>query len=283
MKKSSTYINKKNIKLLSQHLFMAVIMIFMLFPLIWAMLTAFKPKELVNSYPPVFISKEYELGNFAYIFKSGNVSTLFKNTIVYSLTATLISIVCASLSAYALSRYNFKGKKLINVLILCPMLIPGITNLIPLYNIYGKLGWINTVHGLILLYLPALLSLPIVILRNYMSNIPVTLEESAMIDGCNRIQILSKIVLPILTPGMLSLFLINFITVWNDFLLTLVFTNSADKQTLTLELFKIAQLPTIHNGITNATAITSLLPVLIMFLLFRKQFIGSMLEGAVKG
>lgn len=266
-----------------KHIFMVLISLFMLFPLLWALITSLKPKELVNHYPPVFFSKDMNLENFKYIFNSGNIPVLLRNTTIYAVSSTLIAILCAALASYILSRYKFKGKRAVHLIILCPMLIPGITNMIPLYDVYGKLGWVNTFHGLILLYLPSLLPFSIVILQNYMAGIPVALEESAMIDGCNRVQILLKIIFPILKPGLLSVFLINFITVWNDFLLTLIFTNNVKMQTMTLELYKIAQMQTIHNGITNATAVICLVPVLILFLVFRNKFINSMLEGAVKG
>lgn len=262
---------------------MVLVAVFMLFPLLWALLTAFKPKELINTYPPVFFTTDLTLDNFNYAVNSNNIPILLRNTFVYALSATLISIVLASLAAYVLSRYRFRGKGVITMAILCPMLIPGITNLIPLYSIYSKLGWVDTVHGLILLYLPGLLPLPIIILRNYMSSIPIVLEEAGMIDGCNRLQVLYRVVLPILTPGMLAVALINFITVWNDFLITLIFTSTTEMKTITLGLYGILSLGSVHKGIVNATAIISLLPVVVLFLIFRKRFIGSMLEGAVKG
>jgi ABC-type glycerol-3-phosphate transport system permease component len=187
------------------------------------------------------------------------------------------------MAAYVLSRFSFKGRNFVMMLILCPMLIPGITNLIPLYAVYAKIGLVNTALGLVLLYLPGLLPLPIVILSNYIKAVPVDLEEAAVVDGCSRPQLLWKIVLPILAPGILAITLINFITVWNEFIVTLIFTSTDDMKTLTLALYQGTKIPTSTMGITNATALTSMVPVIILFLIFRKRFINAMLEGALKG
>ena len=266
-----------------KQLFMVVVAAFMLFPILWSLLTAFKPRELVLRYPPVFFTRDFTLDNFQYVYNNSNVPRMLFNSLSYSLIATLISVSLAALAAYVLSRYKFKGSNAITLAILCPMLIPGITNLVPLFAVYGRLGWVNSVHGLILLYLPSLLPLPIIILRNYISNIPFELEEAALIDGCARIQLIFRIVLPILSPGVLAVGLINFVLVWNDFMITLIFANTVERRTITLGLFGIMGIGTIHRGIVNATAIISLFPVVVLFLAFRKRFIDSMLEGAIKG
>lgn len=104
-----------------------------------------------------------------------------------------------------------------------------------------------------------------------------------MIDGCSRSKVLFKVVLPILGPGLLAVALINFITVWNEFLITLIFTTQENMRTMTLSLYNIMSMVSVHKGIVNATAITSIIPIIVLFLIFRKRFIGSMMEGAVKG
>lgn len=267
----------------AKQVFMILIIVFMLFPLYWSLITALKPKDMVSAYPPVFFSKEFSLDNFYYLFNNGNTVIMLRNSFVFATVATLLSLIFASLAAYALSRFKFPGKTIVNIMLLCPMLIPGMTNLIPLYQAYAKIGWINTPWGLILLYLPGLLPLPIVILQNFIAAIPTSLEEAAMIDGCSRVKLLYKVVIPLLAPGFLAVALINFIAVWNDFLTTLIFTTTESMRTITLSLYNIMSMISVHKGIVSATAITSLLPILVLFLIFRKRFIGSMMEGAVKG
>lgn len=274
----------KNVRVkTAKQVFMILLTIFMVFPLYWSLITALKSRELVNTYPPVFFSREFSLENFSYIFNNGNTMIMLRNSFLFSTVATLLSIILAGLAAYTLSRFQFRGKNLFNILILCPMLIPGITNMIPLYSAYSKIGWLNTPWGLILLYLPGLLPLPITILRNYMSSIPLALEEAAMIDGCSRGKLLVKVVLPLLSPGILAVGLINFISVWNEFLITLIFTTQENMKTMTLGLYSIMSMVSVHKGVINATAIVSLVPVVLLFLVFRKRFINSMLDGAVKG
>lgn len=265
------------------HIIMIVLAVFMLFPIYWAFLTAIKPDDLIYKYPPVFFSNQFTWDQFVFAFKSQNIFRFMMNTGLYSLLAGMLSVMLALFAAYALSRLNIRHKGAIMTFFLIPMLIPGITNLIPLYSVYSKLGLIDTYVGMVLMYIPGLLPLAIVVLRNYFDSIPYALEEAAMIDGCNRINVVWHIIMPLVGPGIVAVFIINFVAVWNEFLVTLIFTSKSEMRTLTVGIYNLIGVSKVHQGAINAIGLVSVLPVLILFLIFRKKFIETMMEGAVKG
>lgn len=278
----STKRSERNINLVS-HILMIVMAVFMLFPIYWAFLTAIKPDDLIYKYPPVFFSDQFTWDQFIFAFKSQNIFRFMFNTAVYSLLAGILSVLLALFAAYALSRLPIRHKGAIMAFFLVPMLIPGITNLIPLYSAYSKLGLLDTYPGMVLIYIPGLLPLAIVVLRNYFDSIPYALEEAAMIDGCNRINVVWHIIMPLVGPGVIAVFIINFVTVWNEFLVTLIFTSKSEMRTLTVGIYNLIGVSKVHQGAINAIGLVSVIPVLVLFLVFRKKFIETMMEGAVKG
>lgn len=262
---------------------MVLITVFMLFPLIWAVLTSIKPENLIYTYPPVFLTDKFTLVNYIYAFTTQKLPRHILNTIIVATVATALGVIFATLAAFVFSRYQFKGKNFFLIMVICPMLIPGITNLIPLYTVYSRIGLLDTYPGLILLYIPGIMPLAIIVMRNYFDSIPQALEEAAMIDGCNHVNVIWKVVIPVVAPGILAVSIISFITVWNEFIMTLIFTSKSEMRTLTIAMYNLIGFTSVKYGAINAVAFTSVLPVLIIFLIFRKQFINSMLEGAIKG
>ncbi|MEG1926595.1 MAG: carbohydrate ABC transporter permease [Ruthenibacterium sp.] len=265
------------------HIIMILMTIFMLFPVYWAFLTSIKPDELIYKFPPVFMTDQFTWDQYKFAFGSQNIFRFMLNTLTFSALAAIISVMLALFAAYALSRLPLKNKNWIMGFFLVPMLIPGITNLIPLYSVYSKVGMIDTYVGMILLYLPGLLPLAVVVLRNYFDGIPVALEEAAMIDGCNRVNVVWKIILPIVGSGIVAVFIINFVAVWNEFLVTLIFTSKSEMRTLTVGIYNLIGVSKVHQGAINAVGLLSVLPVLTLFLIFRKKFIATMMDGAIKG
>lgn len=163
------------------------------------------------------------------------------------------------------------------------MLIPGLVNLIPLFSVYTKLGMVDKFWGLVLLYLPSVMPFAVMVLLNYLHSVPFTLEEAAMIDGCSRFQLLTKIILPVIVPGVVAVSMISFVTIWNEFIITLIFTTGGNVRTLTMTMYYLVGKNSVNYGAVCAAAFISLVPVLIIFIIFRKQFINSMIDGAIKG
>lgn len=263
--------------------FMICLTMFMLFPVFWAFLTSIKPNELIYQYPPVFFSDQFTLDNFSYALRAQNLLRAGFNTFFLSTVTAAVSGVIATLAAYAFSRFRFRGKNLLFGLVVAPMLIPGITNLIPLYSVYTKIGLNDTYLGLILLYIPGTLSFATIVMRSYFDGLPYAIEEAALIDGCSRFSVVGRVVLPVVAPGILAIFIVNFVTIWNDFMITLIFTSSNEMRTLILTIYNMIGTATVKQGPLSATAFMTLLPALLIFLVCRKKFIGTMLDGAIKG
>lgn len=263
--------------------FMIALTVFMLFPVLWAFLTSIKPNDLIYKYPPVFVSDRFTLDNFSYALRAQNLLRAGFNTFFLSTVTAAVSGVIATLAAYAFSRFHFRGQGFFFGLIVAPMLIPGITNLIPLYSVYTRIGLNDTYLGLILLYIPGTLSFATIVMRSYFAGLPYAIEEAAQIDGCSRLSVVWRVVLPVVAPGILAIFIVNFVTIWNDFMITLIFTNSNEMRTLTLTIYNMIGTATVKQGPLSATAFMTLLPALLIFLICRKRFIGTMLDGAIKG
>jgi len=263
--------------------FMICLTLFMLFPVLWAFLTSIKPNGLIYQYPPVFFSDQFTLDNFSYALRAQNLLRAGFNTFFLSTVTAAVSGVIATLAAYAFSRFRFRGKNLLFGLVVAPMLIPCITNLIPLYSVYTKIGLNDTYLGLILLYIPGTLSFATIVMRSYFDGLPYAIEEAALIDGCSRFSVVGRVVLPVVSPGILAIFIVNFVTIWNDFMITLIFTSSNEMRTLTLTIYNMIGTATVKQGPLSATAFMTLLPALLIFLVCRKKFIGTMLDGAIKG
>lgn len=267
----------------STHLFLIILSFFMLLPIIWSFLTSIKPLELINKYPPVIIPTEIVYKNYIRAYTSQPLLRFVGNSLFLALSCSVVSLIIAVLAAYAFSRYDFKGKKYFLFFILLTMMIPGITNLIPIYTVYSRLKLINNYLGLIIIYLPGLLPFAIWVMKSYLDSVQVELEEAAFIDGCNRIDVVTRIVVPLAVPGIVAVTTINFVAIWNEFLIALLFTSQKNMRTMTVGIYNFIGFTTTDQGAVNAAAFSALFPVLIIFLLVRDKFMQSLMEGAIKG
>ena len=265
-----------------KQLYMILISIFMLFPLLWGLLTSLKPQDEIFTYPPKIFGS-LTLENYQWVFEKQNLGMSILVTLGLAACSTVLGVLFATFAAYIFSRYSFTGKGFFMSFVVCPMLIPGLVNLIPLFSVYTKLGMVDKFWGLVLLYLPSVMPFAVMVLLNYLHSVPFTLEEAAMIDGCSRFQLLTKIILPVIVPGVMAVSMISFVTIWNEFIITLIFTTGGNVRTLTMTMYYLVGENSVNYGAVCAAAFISLVPVLIIFIIFRKQFINSMIDGAIKG
>ncbi|NLG24509.1 MAG: carbohydrate ABC transporter permease [Clostridiales bacterium] len=266
-----------------KHALMAIMSAFMIGPLIWILLGSVKTEEMIRRYPPVLFPDAVTFEHYVYSFGSQSLFRFVGNSIGIAVCVTLVGVAAAAMCAYVFSRYSFRGKGFFIGVVLFPMLIPGICNLIPIYSVYARMGLINNFPALVLLYVPGMLPFSIWVLRNYFDCVPVQLEEAAMIDGCTKAQVLGHVVLPVALPGLLAVSIIGFVGAWNEFLLPLIFTSENNVRPITIGLYNLIGFKSVKYGSINAVAVTAVLPVVVLFLIFRKQFISSMIEGAIKG
>lgn len=265
-----------------KQMIMVLLSVFMIFPLLWGVITSLKPQSQIFIYPPKIFSG-FTLENYQYVFENQHLGRHILTTLGLAGLTTVVGILFATFAAYIFSRYDFRGRGFFISFVVCPMLIPGIVNLIPLFNVYTKLGLVDNFWGLVLIYMPSIIPFSIMVLQNYLHSVPFTLEEAAMIDGCSRFQLLTRIILPVIIPGIVAVSMIGFVTIWNEFIITLIFTTGGKLRTLTMSMYYLVSRNNVNYGAVCAVAFISLVPVLIIFLIFRKQFINSMIDGAIKG
>lgn len=265
-----------------KHTIMILVSCFMVFPLLWGIITSLKAKSQIFTYPPQIFSG-FTLENYQYVFEKQHLGRYITITMGLAGLTTILGILFATFAAYTFSRYKFRGKGFLVGFVVCPMLIPGLVNLIPLFNVYTKLGLVDNFWGLVALYMPSIMPFSIMVLQNYLRSVPFTLEEAAMIDGCSRFQLLTKIIMPVIVPGVVAVSMIGFVTIWNEFIITLIFTTGGRLRTLTMSMYYLVSRNNVNYGAVCAVAFVSLVPVMVIFLIFRKQFINSMIDGAIKG
>jgi len=259
-----------------------LISIFMILPFIWMLSTSFKLPEDIFGYPPKIIPQSPTFSNYLYIFQEKNTVRILLNTIIIALSTTLLSLFFTTLGGYGFAKFEFPAKKSLFAILLATMIIPAAVMMVPSFVIMRKLGWVDTFLPLII---PgAANAFGIFFFRQYISTINDELMDAARIDGASEFKIFWSIILPIIAPGMTSMGLIFFMRSWNDYLGPLIYLKSPKNLTITLAINSLSG----GAGLTAwgeqmALSVISLLPLLIIFLIFQRQFVEGITAGAVKG
>jgi ABC-type glycerol-3-phosphate transport system permease component len=264
------------------HAVLILLALFMILPFVWMVSTSLKPINEVFQSPPQLISPNASLDAYVTLFEEKNFAHNLWNTFLVASSATLLRLFFCALGGYGFAKYSFRGKGGLFAVVLATLVIPFGIMLIPLYVIMLKLQWIDTFWPLII---PgAANAFGIFFMRQYISTISDELVDAARIDGASEFAIFWRVILPVVSPGLVSLGLIFFMASWNDFLFPLVILKSPSNFTLPLTIRSL-----ISGGIGRpvynlqmAGSVVSILPLLIIFLIFQRRFIDGITAGAVK-
>lgn len=267
-----------------------VVFIFVLFslgPIIWSIIVSVTPESEMFKNTTNFLPSKLILSNYENLFDiSTRQSKSFRLGMINSLKACLVTIVIgipiSTFAAYALSRIRFKGKEIVRNLLLITMVIPVFTTIIPLYKMFSDFGFLDNIFWLTMVYVSAFLPMTVWLLSNYFDTIPKELEEAAAIDGCNRLTILLKIILPISYTIIFAAILIIFIMTWNQFQIPLILASSKATKPLSMVMSEFTTKDTVQYGITAAAGILSILPPAIIAIIFRKFLVSGLTGGSVK-
>jgi multiple sugar transport system permease protein len=258
--------------------------VYCMFPFLWMIDTALKPINEVRSSNPTFLIKNPTLGNFSNILFHSKFVVFFGNSMLVAGTTTVLSIMVSIFSGYALSRFtHHRGVKFAGVTMLMSQMIPGVLLLIPLYMTMSKLGLLNTYASLILAYTTFMVPLCTFMLKGFFDSIPYEMEESAEIDGCSKVGIIFRIILPVSIPSLLATSLFAFVNAWNEFMFGFVFINDEAHRTLTPGITLFKGLYTTDWGSIMSASVLAVLPVVIIFTYLQRFLIEGMTAGAVKG
>lgn len=268
----------------------AAVLLYSLGPLLWIFIASITP-ELKADFDRAWLSNravtyfpsEPTLANYGSLFETVPFAVYFRNSTIIATGNMVLTLAVASLGAYGFVRFRFFGRSTFLVAMLVAYTIPSVVLLVPLLVIFRTYGLNNTHFGMILA--EATHSAPFVLLLmiNYFSTLPRDLDEAAQVDGCGRLKVLWKIILPLSLPGLVAGGLLAFIMTWNNFLFAFLLTSTADVKTLPVIMRQFALGEPAVWGVSAAGALVSTLPVALIFLLFQRMLMSGLAAGAVKG
>ena len=273
--------SRSNTKKLFVHLALLLGVGVTVFPFLWMVLTSFKTVGEAMQIPPTFFPKQFLVDAYGQIITALPFARVYLNTIISTVVTTIVQVMFCSMAAYAFARIEFPFKNVIFVLILSVLMVPGQIFLIPQYQIIQKLGLLDTIPAL---FLPNLFSaFGTFLLRQFFMSLPKELEEAAFLDGCSRYQIFWKIMLPLTKPGIVSLVIFTAKFAWNDFMWPLIVNTSPNMMTLGPALSTLEGQYTTKYPMQMAGAVMAVIPIIVLFFIFQKQFIEGVAQSGIKG
>lgn len=250
-------------------------------PILYLVLTSFKEPELTFAIPPVW-NFTPTLQNYEEVLSSTDFDKYFMNSVITALSTTAIALILGTLAAYGFSRFRFRGHFWLRMSSLIPQMLPPIAIVVPLYVLFSRLDWIDTRQSLIISYLTFTIPLSTWMMVGFFDDVPIELEEAAMIDGCSRFGALMRVNLPLVIPGMAATAILAFLYCWNEFLYAVILTGR-NARTLPVIITSFMTNKSVLWGRIAASGTLVLIPVLIFALLAQRYLVRGLARGAIKG
>jgi multiple sugar transport system permease protein len=263
-----------------RYLVALAVTVFFLFPVYWLFAVSLKTPQEIFASPPVWVPGNLQFGNFAVLFKDGDAWTVLNSLIVASISSA-IAMFFGTIAGYSLARYRTGGEHLA-IWFISQRMIPPIAIVFPVFLLFAMLGWVDTYHGLILLYTAFNLPYVIWMMRGYFEDVPVELEESALIDGCTRWQALLRVVLPVARNGIFATAVFTFIFAWNDYIFALVLTRT-EVMTFTVQVTGYFGAQSTLWAKISAMSVLGTLPIFFAVATMQRYLVRGISLGAVKG
>jgi multiple sugar transport system permease protein len=264
---------------------MALIVLLMaLFPLLWMLVSSFKPNPELFQRPPKIFPETFTWEHYVELFRFTSFPVYFLNTFWVAVIACILGIVVSMCAVYSVSRFNFIGARAFTFGALFIYMLPPILLAIPFFRIWFNIGMTDSLVALSITYLTLTLPFSLWILRPYIESIPRSLEEAAMIDGCTRLRAFLLVVVPQAWPGVVAAFVFTFVVVWNELLYALVLISDEGKRTVSLGIAALILETSVYSwGLVNAAGVLATVPVLILFGFVTRHMVSGLGAGAVKG
>jgi multiple sugar transport system permease protein len=253
----------------------------MVFPFIWMILGSFKTTTEIRSNPLGFLPENPTLDNYTHLFGRLDFTTFFGNSVIVAVFVTLGNIVFSSMVGYALAKLEFAGKRLLFILVLGTLMIPGVVTFVPLFVLTSNLGLVNSYPGLILPFL--ITPLGVFLMRQFIMSLPDDIIEAARIDGASEWRVFLRVIMPLCGPAVATLTILTFLASWNNFLWPLVVATSEARYTLpvALALYSVGQ-NAAQYGLMMAGAVVVVLPVLLVFIVLQRYFVQGIALTGIK-
>ncbi len=252
-----------------------------LFPLYWLITNSLKYSAAIYKMPPDWIPKTFYVKNYLELFGNQPAFRWAFNSIFVSIISTLLVVAFSSMAAYAFAKMEFKGRNTLFLLLISTLMVPKEIFIVPLFKIMIRFNWVDKFEGMIFPNLAT--AFGVFLLRGFFEAVPDSIRESGKLDGANEIIIFTKLIMPILKPGIGALFILNFVQVWNDYLWQLLIGNSKNMLTLMVGTATLMQELNPNFAYKLAGATVAAVPMILIFLIFQKYFTGGITMGAVKG
>lgn len=250
---------------------------FVLMPFVIVVVASLQPGGF-----PSLLPKAITLQNYEKILANPQMLQGLINSVIVSAGSVLLNLLVSALAGYAFSRYRFPGRGALMAFMLGVFLIPVIVNIIPLYVMLQRIGWLNTYQGLIVPYQALILPLNIWLLKNFFDTIPYELEEAAMVDGASRWRAFWRVTLPLSWPGLAVASMFAFRFSWNEFVFAATFTQTPQMKTFQAALYNFLGIGRTDWGALTAGVVVGMIPVVVLFLVFQRRFIQGLSLGALK-
>lgn len=265
-----------------KYIFMVFFVCIAVGPLLWAFLSSFKTYSEINSSALSWPSS-FNLDNYKAAFKYAPIAQYFLNSVVIVGCSVLVTVALVAMCAYIISRFEFKLKLVIVLLISASLMLPAQAISQPLFTIFQKLGIFDTKIGLVIVYSALGIPMSFFVMTSYYKTIPTALEESAYIDGASFLQTFIRIILPLAKPGLVTIALLQFINTWNEFYFALMLTSGNSARTVPIALnYYMGTFANNYSALFAAVVLT-VLPTIVLFIILQKQVMESLTAGAVKG
>ncbi len=262
-----------------------VFAVFVAFPFYYIAISSITPRNELFTIPPSYFPGNPTLDNYKNMVESVPFLTYLRNSLVFAVGSALISVIASALAAYALARIRFPGSNIVYMALIMSVALPQIAVLVPMFETFQQFKMINTHHGLIILMSSLVLPFTILTLVSFIMQVPVEIEEAALIDGANIFQVLTRMILPLIMPALSTMTVINFIISWNELLYPLVFAQRDNTKTLSVALVELSSDASTYTrpwDMLSALSVFMVVPVLLLVLVGQRMIISGLSRGAVK-
>ncbi|PVE97166.1 carbohydrate ABC transporter permease [Microbacterium sp. TPD7012] len=251
-------------------------------PVLWMLSSSFKSNTQIFELPPRLLTDTFSFDAYIAIFTNPETMRFFLNSYIVAGAVTVLTLIVAIQAAYAFSRFDFRGKRILNVVIVSVQAVPPITLLIPYFGLMVALGLYNSYAGLILTYMVFTLPYAIIMMTGYFNTLPRELDEAVRVDGAGSMTALWRILVPISVPGIVSVGIYTFMIAWNEYLFALTLTRTIDMRTVPIGIQLLMGQHSYEWNQIMAMSVLGSIPVLLLFLFFQRYFISGLTAGSVK-
>ena len=263
-------------------LFFAVIVVF---PFYWMIVSSFKPLQeiLLNPAKLGLNLREIDFSSYYELLFEHGFARFISNSLYVAIATVILAVTLATLGGYAVTRLRFRGQPAMSFSILIIYMFPAIVLVIPLYVAFARMGMRDSIHVLILVYLAQTLPVALYMLRSYFQNLPVEIEQAGLVDGCSRLGVIRKIVIPLSAPALATVALYTFMIAWNEFLFAFMFLDTPEKFTLSRGIVQLAGSVHLSKQLVMAASVMVTIPILVLFFIFERHLVRGLTAGALKG